>query len=171
MVPANTTIGGRLIVFRMLGALSLFGIATTEALGWQCQPMSKQLASADVVFIGRPVEIVRHDAVVHDEQSRIGGTPDRYDLVRFDVVESLKGERSATLDLLCPADDAMCRPSEDGSPLLVALPSKKEAQTLTLFCNIAYLVPHPGWGTPDDEAIREWLDVHRAARRASDGAE
>jgi len=152
-------------MYRLLLVLS-FVLLGPQAAACQCQPMSQMMAKAPIVFIGHPKEIVQRDAVVENEPI-ISGTPRGYDLLRFSVIEQLKGDVPTTIDLLCPVDDKRCHVGNDRNPLVIALSDPLIANVpQNLFCKMEYLTEPPGWQTDDTKIVRGLLDKFRAARQA-----
>jgi hypothetical protein len=149
---------------RLLLVLSCV-LSGPQAAAFECIPMSRMMDEAPIVFIGHAKEVVQHDAVEH--QSIISGGPERYDLVRFSVIEQLKGDVPATIDLLCPVHDMRCYLDDDHSPLVIALSAPLIADVPQYpVCGMDYLTPPPGWPTYDTEIVRRLLDKFRAARQA-----
>jgi hypothetical protein len=154
----------RLLMYRLLLVLSCV-LSGTQAAAWECQPMSQIMGKAPIVFIGHPKEIVQRDAVVENDIS--SRTPRGYDLLRFSVIEQLKGDVPTTINLLCPADDKRCHASNNRNPLVIALSAPLIANVpQSLFCKMEYVTEPPGLQTDDTEIVRRLLVKFRAARQA-----
>jgi hypothetical protein len=149
---------------RLLIALVLV-LDVSQAAGFQCPPLSHVMDNASVVFIGRAHELVRQGAV-NASGPEIMGSPRRYDLLRFAVLEPLKGDIPTSVELLCAADDERCRPGDGTRLLVVALPGPVISEApQTLLCNVGYLEPVPGAQTPDASLMRSLIEKLRMNRR------
>jgi len=87
---------------RVLAAL---GAVCVVAAAFDCRALScgnypDSLKRADNVYIIAPRQVLSRGKPL-DPYSRIGGMPATYDLVRFEVLETLRGPRLAELDLYC----------------------------------------------------------------------
>jgi hypothetical protein len=142
----------------------LSAVFVSQAAAFQCQPMHKVMSETSIIFIGSPQQIIQRKAEIMKEPG-IDGIPYSYDLVRFSVIEPLKGDIPRTIDLLCPTSDMRCRVTNEYGPLIIALRFPLVANTPQhLFCNMEYLAPPPGWGNPDRDT-QEMVEKLRVVRK------
>ncbi len=137
--------------------------AAAPVAAFQCAPVSQAMRTAPVVFIGRPHAIIRRNAV-EAEAPVIAGTPLGYDLIRFAVIELLKGDLPPTIDVLCPVDDVRCRVDDHRRSLVAALPGLYDGTPQKLFCNMDAVAPEPGTQAADANLVRGLIEKFRASR-------
>lgn len=120
------------IAVRRIGALLLLlstAAAPFDSHALSCGYYPDSVRQADDVYIIGPRQVLSRDVVL-EKYSRIAGMPGTYDLVRFEVLETLRGPRLSELELYCGSgcgDDrqrkwsvfAVAKQREDGQPNLM----------------------------------------------------
>ena len=108
------------------------------------------------------MQLLRSRAVVtpdSKEMPRIAGTPDAYDVVRFKVLEVLRGDVPAVVDLSCATQT--CQTDDPNGPMLLFLPELQSGERIpNTFCRWVYLNPRPGHSV--EPGLAELLDRLRA---------
>ncbi|WCE05017.1 hypothetical protein [Pseudoxanthomonas sp. JBR18] len=146
---------GRRVV--SLVGLVMFLAWSFNSLALSCDHYPTRLRRAEDVYVIVPHEVLSRGHVL-TPYSRIAGMPETYDLVRFEVLETLRGPRLRQLDLYCGSGCGDNRTRH--SVFNVATPSADGRPRMIIACNV---------GPADDQADEDTKlaldDVRERAHR------